>query len=82
MDLGADAEVAQAVIQAVAPVEPTLEKVSAKDARASAQKVAQEIAENAQAPKPEYHFPPVNLLSMPQAVRLTARQRCGKIPGG
>ena len=25
-------------------------------------KVAQEIAENAQAPKPEYHFPPVNLL--------------------
>ena len=62
VDLGADAEVAQAVIQAVAPVEPTLEKVSAKDARASAQKVAQEIAENAQAPKPEYHFPPVNLL--------------------
>ena len=33
VDLGADAEVAQAVIQAVAPVEPTLEKVSAKDAR-------------------------------------------------
>ena len=44
------------------PEEPALEKVSAKDARASAQMVAQEIAENAQAPKPEYHFPPINLL--------------------
>ena len=60
----ADADIAQAVMQAVAPMpeEPALEKVSAKDARASAQMVAQEIAENAQAPKPEYHFPPINLL--------------------
>ena len=60
----ADADIAQAVMQAVAPIpeEPALEKVSAKDARASAQMVAQEIAENAQAPKPEYHFPPINLL--------------------
>ena len=60
----ADADIAQAVVQAVAPLpeEPALEKVSAKDARASAQMVAQEIAENAQMPKPEYHFPPLNLL--------------------
>ena len=45
----ADADIAQAVMQAVAPIpeEPALEKVSAKDARASAQMVAQEIAENA-----------------------------------
>ena len=64
--LDTDEDIAQAVIQAVAPLaeEPALEKVSAKDARASAQMVAQEIAESAQMPKPEYHFPPINLLKI------------------
>ena len=78
----ADADIAQAVMQAVAPIpeEPALEKVSAKDARASAQMVAQEIAENAQAPKPEYHFPPINLLKTAPAAPQTARRKCGKIP--
>lgn len=64
--LDTDADIAQAVMQAVTPLteDPALEKVSAKDARASAQMVAQEIAENAQMPKPEYHFPPINLLKI------------------
>ncbi len=64
--LDTDEDIAQAVMQAVAPLaeEPALEKVSAKDARASAQMVAQEIAESAQMPKPEYHFPPINLLKI------------------
>ena len=41
----ADADIAQAVMQAVAPMpeEPALEKVSAKDARASAQMLAQKL---------------------------------------
>lgn len=56
----ADADIAQAVMQAVAPIpeEPALEKVSAKDARASAQMVAQEIAENARRPSRSITFLP------------------------
>ena len=45
-----------------ASVDQVMEKVSAKDARDSAKEVAQEIAQQAMEPKPEYHFPPVNLL--------------------
>ncbi len=42
--------------------EPAVEKVSAQDARDSANQVAQEIEAQAMAPKPEYQFPPIDLL--------------------
>ena len=41
------------------------DKVSAKDAAISAQKVAQEIEENQQIRQPEYCFPPIDLLVRP-----------------
>ena len=43
-------------------LEPALEKVTASKARESALEVAQEIAQQAQAVRPEYRFPPVSLL--------------------
>ena len=42
--------------------EPAIEKVTAKDARASAAQVAAEIAQNAEIEKPIYCFPPIDLL--------------------
>jgi len=41
------------------------DKVTARDAAASAVEVAQEIEENAQAEQPEYCFPPIELLKAP-----------------
>ncbi len=42
------------------------EKVSSKDARESAEAVAQEIAQAQQEPKVEYCFPPIDLLKLPR----------------
>jgi len=69
----ADADIAQAVMQAVAPMpeEPALEKVSAKDARASAQMVAQEIAENAQVARSSANLVAWALATAPRHVSLT-----------
>ncbi len=44
---------------------PQEEKVTARDAAASAVEVAQEAAENQAAPKPVYCFPPIDLLNRP-----------------
>lgn len=46
-------------------VEPKVEKVTAADAAASAAEVAKEIAEAENSVKPEYCFPPINLLKLP-----------------
>ncbi|MGM9587015.1 MAG: DNA translocase FtsK, partial [Candidatus Limivicinus sp.] len=48
-----------------APVEPKSGKVSARDAAASAQQVAAEIAQSQAVQKPEYAFPPIDLLNRP-----------------
>ena len=40
------------------------EKVTAKDAEISAAQVAAEIAQQEEAPKPEYHYPPIDLLAL------------------
>ena len=45
--------------------EPMPEKVTAKDARASAMEVAQEIQQAQAQLKPEYCFPPIDLLQLP-----------------
>ena len=45
--------------------EPKTEKVSAKDTAASAMQVAQEIAQSQTLRKPEYCFPPIDLLRKP-----------------
>ena len=45
--------------------EPSKPKVTAKEAAASAQEVALEIAQAAQEQKPEYCFPPIDLLKRP-----------------
>ena len=50
---------------AQANAEPMPEKVTAKEARASAQMVAAEIAQNQEEVKPEYCFPPIDLLKRP-----------------
>ena len=47
-------------------VEQPLKKVSARDAQESAAQVAQEIAEAEVAVKPEYCFPPIELLKNPK----------------
>ncbi len=48
--------------QSEAVLETATAKVSAKEANESANEVAQEIAAQAMAPKPEYQFPPIDLL--------------------
>ena len=48
-----------------APAEPKPGKVSAKEAAESAQQVAVEIAQTQAAAKPEYCFPPIDLLKRP-----------------
>ena len=50
-------------------VQPKVEKVTAKDAAVSAALVAQEIAQNEAEEKPEYCFPPIDLLKLPQSGR-------------
>lgn len=59
----------ESTIQAAPQVEtaclPAREKVTAKDARESAAQVSQEIAETEAAEKPEYCFPPIDLLRLP-----------------
>ncbi len=50
---------------AKAAAEPKAGKVTAKDAAASAQQVAAEIAETQGTPQNEYSFPPVELLNRP-----------------
>lgn len=52
-------------VDAPAVIPDPMEKVSAQDARQSAQEVAQEVFSGAQAPKPEYRFPAVSLLKAP-----------------
>ena len=48
-----------------APAEPKPGKVSARDTAASAQQVAEEIAQAQTVQKPEYAFPPIDLLNRP-----------------
>ncbi len=57
-------ELPVAPVKKVTPVKvtPAKEKVTAKEAAASASKVASEIAEAAEEVKPTYVFPPINLL--------------------
>ena len=50
---------------AVIPDEVKKQKVTAKDAEASAAEVAMEIAESEAEKKPEYCFPPIELLKLP-----------------
>lgn len=50
---------------AKAPAEPKSGKVSAKDTAESAQQVAAEIAQSQAAQKPDYCFPPIDLLNRP-----------------
>ena len=58
--------VAEPVKKAAAPqTEDKSGKVSSKDAADSAKKVAAEIAQNQAAAKPEYCFPPIDLLKKP-----------------
>ncbi len=45
--------------------EPVKEKVTAKDAQASARQVAQEIQQASTVERPEYCFPPIDLLNRP-----------------
>ncbi len=47
------------------PVEDVKEKVTAKEAAASARQVAQEIEQASAEPRPEYCFPPMDLLNKP-----------------
>ncbi len=46
-------------------VEPAKPKVTAKEAELSAAQVAREIEENAQVERPQYRFPPLDLLKQP-----------------
>ncbi len=60
----------QAPVQEAAPApapaaEPAKPKVTAKEAADSAAQVAQEIEENAQIERPQYCFPPIDLLTRP-----------------
>ena len=77
-DVSSDAFEAAAEIQqeeAAPPPEPP--KVTAKEAAESAAMVAAEIEQNAQAQKPVYCFPPIDLLKMPAggSVEGTAEMR-------
>ena len=51
-----------------APIETKKEKVTQKDAEESAAQVAQEIAQAETAIKPEYCYPPIDLLNEPEDV--------------
>lgn len=64
------ASAAEKPVKPEKPEKPEAEKVTAKDTAASARQVAQEIAEGQVNAKPEYCFPPLDLLKKP--VRSTA----------
>ena len=69
--LGEEPEVIEPVESAVtAPVAPVLQdapkKVTAKEAAQSAAEVAQQIADSAAEVKPEYCYPPIDLLKLPK----------------
>ncbi len=49
----------------VPAIEPKVDKITAKEASESAAQVAQEIAQAQAKPKPEYCFPPIDLLNPP-----------------
>ena len=73
----ADDDVATEVAETVAQVAEAQAKVTAKDAQESAAQVAAEIAMAQQAVKPEYRFPPLDLLkpSMRSNLDATAEMR-------
>ncbi len=52
-------------IETIAKTQPKPAKVTAKEAQSSAAEVAQEIAEAEAAEKPQYCFPPIDLLKLP-----------------
>ena len=65
-------DVAAEVAETVAQVAETKAKVTAEEARESAAQVAEEIAKNQQEVKPEYRFPPIDLLRPSQRGNLDA----------
>ena len=65
-------EVAAEVAQTVAEVAEAQAKVTAKDAQESAAQVAEEIAKAQQEVKPEYRFPPIDLLRPSQRGNMDA----------
>ena len=73
----ADEDIAAEVAETVAQVAEAQAKVTAKDAQESAAEVAAEIALAQQEVKPEYHFPPIDLLkpSMRSNMDATAEMR-------
>ena len=73
----ADEDVAAEVAETVAQVAESQAKVTAKDAQESAAQVAAEIALAQQTVKPEYRFPPIDLLkpSMRNNMDATAEMR-------
>ncbi len=73
----AEDDVAVEVAQTVAQVAEAQAKVTAKDAQESAAQVAEEIAKAQQEVKPEYRFPPIDLLkpSMRNNMDATAEMR-------
>ena len=68
----AEEDVAAEVAQTVAEVAEAQAKVTAKDAQESAAQVAEEIAKAQQEIKPEYRFPPIDLLRPSQRGNMDA----------
>ena len=58
-------DIADAPVLEAPAIETKKEKITAKDAEDSAAQVAQEIAEAAATVKPEYCYPPIDLLNLP-----------------
>ncbi len=65
-------DIAAEVAQTVAQVAESKAKVTAQDAMESAAEVAEEIARNQQEEKPEYRFPPMDLLRPSQRSTMDA----------
>ena len=65
-------DVATEVAETVAQVAEAKAKVTAKEAQESAAQVAEEIAKNQQEVKPEYRFPPIDLLRPSQRGNMDA----------
>ncbi|MBE6941270.1 MAG: DNA translocase FtsK [Ruminococcaceae bacterium] len=68
----AEEDIAAEVAQTVAEVAEAQAKVTAKDAQESAAQVAEEIAKAQQEVKPEYRFPPIDLLRPSQRGNMDA----------
>ena len=60
--------------------DPKPEKVTAKEAEASAAEVAEEIEKAINAEKPEYRFPPIDLLKLPGGGFADGQQPAPYIP--